>query len=449
MSQVITRIYSFFFAILVFFSALSLPGLNTAKIDYAFDDAQSGRAGGTVTVMATLPGEYELYWGDGDGEKLAARSGGDEIPYSEFGSVTVSKGEGVTEIYDYIAIPEGAETVLAYQGAVRKGSTAIPTEKQADDGAPLYTFGALSDVHFNRYNLSLTGDDAVLAFRNALDFMDQKDVSLVAISGDISNKAEEDSFRKFSGITADYDFPVYSCTGNHDVGYDEIWELWRECVNQDVYADPDRADIELADNGIDFVYKSDELHGDVFIFLSQRYWDYNRPESRLLDDSQLDWLEAKFEQYKDRTVYLFFHTFMADDSDDPGRGEGNLVNNKGVTYDLTYTVGTADEVRMKALLKEYKNVVFFNGHSHWDFDSFTMNPQTNITSYGGRYATFVHIPSVSSPRSTTPNASDKTELYMRSSQGYLVNVYEDSIVLTGVEFWGTRYLSYATFRIDR
>ena len=38
---------------------------------------------------------------------------------------------------------------------------------------------------------------------------------------------------------------------------------------------------------------------------------------------------------------------------------------------------------------------------------------------------------------------------MRSSQGYLVKVYADKIVLTGVEFWGTRYLSYATFHIYR
>ena len=174
--------------------------------------------------------------------------------------------------------------------------------------------------------------------------MEKSDVSLVAISGDISTTAEEDSFRKFSDIVSQYDFPVYSCTGNHDVGYGDIWDLWRECVNPDVYADPDRTDIVLADNGIDFVYRGDGLAGDVFIFLSQRYWDYNREESRLLDDSQLDWLEEQFEQYKDRTVYLFFHTFMADDNNDPTMGEGNLINNKGVTYDLTYTVGTADEV---------------------------------------------------------------------------------------------------------
>ncbi len=452
MIKSISKFYSIVFALLVLLGAVSLsfPGLNSsAVISYDFTDAYDGGAGGTVTVNASLPGEYKLYWGDEEGDRLTAEYGCGNIPYTEFGSVTVSKGEGSAEIYDYIAIPQGAKTVLIYKGSLCRGVWQIPEEKLAVYGDSLYTFGALSDVHFNRYNLSLTGDDACLAFRNALDFMEQSEVSLVAISGDISTKAEEDSFQKFSEIVSEYDFPVYSCTGNHDVGYGDIWDQWTHYVNPDVYANPDRADIELADNGIDFVYKGDALQGDVFIFLSQRYWDYNREESRLLDDEQLDWLAEQCEKYKDRTVYLFFHTFMADDNNDPTMGEGNLINNKGVTYDLTYTVGTADEVRMKAILKEYKNVIFFNGHSHWDFDSFTMNAQTNITSYGGQYATFVHIPSVSSPRSVTPDAKEKSERYMRSSQGYLVHVYADRIVLTGMEFWGTRCLSYATFQIVR
>ena len=447
MTRSISRFYTIIFALLVMLGAvsLSLPGIqSSAKIDYSFSDDQNGCAGGTVTVNASLPGEYKLYWGDANGNRLTAEEAGEEIPYTEFGAVTVSKGEGSTSIYEYTAIPEGARTVLAYQGAFKKGQTDIPAGKQTVNGDLLYSFGALSDVHFNRYLALL-----VLAFRNALEFMDKSDVSLVAISGDISTKAEEDSFRKFSDIVSDFDFPVYSCTGNHDVGYDDIWDQWHEYVNPDVYANPGRTDIELAENGVDFLYKGDDLRGDVFIFFSQRYWDYNRPESRLLEDAQLDWLEEKFEQYRDHTVYLYFHTFMADDNNDPTMGEGNLINNKGVTYDLTYTVGTADEVRLKALLKEYKNVIFFNGHSHWDFDSYTMNEQTNITSYGGNYATFVHIPSVSSPRSVGPNDKDRSERYMRSSQGYLVKVYADKIVLTGVEFWGTRYLSYATFHIYR
>ncbi|MBQ6066109.1 MAG: metallophosphoesterase [Clostridia bacterium] len=444
------RIISFFMSILAFFSALSLPGLNApARIEYAFSDAQSGCAGGTVTVSAKMPGEYTLYWGDGDARKLSAVTGAGSIPYSEFGAVTVTKGAGAVSVYHYTAIPEGAETVLAYQGKTFRGSASIPAEKQTRSSDLQYSFGALSDVHFNRYNASGSGDDACIAFRGALDFLKKCDVDFVAITGDIGNSGEEDSLQKYDRIVSDYDFPIYTCTGNHDVGFDHWQEWWLRYANRDVYGNPGRSDIELAANGLDFVYKPDVMGGDVCIFLSQRYWDYNKATSRLLDDDQLDWLAEKLDAYADRRVYLCFHTFMSDANNDPRTGEGNLVNNRGFTYDLVYTVGTPDETRMRSLLKEHKNVVFFNGHSHWDFDSYTLNEQTNITSYGGQYATFVHVPSVSSPRSITKNAFDKTEMNMKSSQGYLVRVYEDRIELTGMEFIGTTCLAYATYRIDR
>ena len=204
MTRSISRFYVIIFTLLVMLGAfsLSLPGLDSsAQIDYQFADGRNGCAGGTVTVTANSAGTYKLYWGDAEGNRLTAESGDDgtendclAIPYTEFGAVTVSKGEGSADIYEYIAIPEGAETVLASKGAVKKGQTAIPEDKQTVNGELLYSFGALSDVHFNRYNLSLTGDDACLAFRNALEFMDKKDVSLVAVSGDITKSYICNSF---------------------------------------------------------------------------------------------------------------------------------------------------------------------------------------------------------------------------------------------------------------
>lgn len=443
----ITKLYSVFFAVLLALNCMqiSLPGLrNTAEVTYSFSDRQSGCAGGTVTVSAAIPGSYALYWGDENGKRLTLNG----TPVTEFAEVTVSSGTGSAEVYEFTAIPEGAETVLAFQGMILKGSCEIPAGKQAADEPPLYTFGALSDVHFDRYNRSLSGDDAVITFTNALDFLSAQGVALTALSGDVSTKSETDAFEKYNRIVSGYDFPVYTSTGNHDVGYGEFKDRWTSLINVDAYNAPVREGVsDLAPNGLDFVYAPESLYGDVFLFLSQIYWDYNKAESRLLEDSQLDWLEATLEKYKDRRVFLFFHTFMADDKGDVTRGEGNLLNNKGVTYDLVYTVGTADEVRFRQLLQTYKNVVFFNGHSHWEFQGISMNPVLNITDYGGSYATFVHVPSVSSPRHVGPEDTERSERYMRSSQGYLVKVYADRLTLLGIEFWGTRFLGYATYNI--
>ena len=450
----VTKFYVLFFSLIVTVTSITipLPGLkDSASIDYDFANAVSGSAEGTVHVSSGSAGVYDLYWGDENGDRLSAEIGGKKVPYTEFAEVTISYGEseGETDIGPFAAIPEEAATVLSYRGALLTGTARIPEEKQIAASEPLYIFGALSDVHFNRYNLSLTGDDAVLAFGNALDFLEKGGVSLVAISGDISTEAELDSFEKYQRITERYPFPVYSCTGNHDVGYDEIWDTWKQYVNPGVYGETKTGGVTLAPNGVDFTVAPENAGGDVFVFLSQQWWDYNSPDSRLLDDAQLDWLESQFKAHPDSRIYLYFHTFMADDSGDPARGEGNLINNKGVTYDLTYTVGTKDEVRLRKLLQTYKNVIFFNGHSHWDFDSVSMNERLNITDYGGSYATFVHIPSVSSPRSVTPNAEKRSERYMRSSQGYYVRVYPDRVNLTGVEFWGTRFLGYVNFNIYR
>ncbi|MBR0536576.1 MAG: metallophosphoesterase [Clostridia bacterium] len=451
-STFVSKFYALLFSVVLFFTSLSvaIPGFCTcAKLDYRFDNDVPGSAAGTVTVTATVPGTYDLYWGADEETRLTATIGDEEVPYTGFAEAEVCSGTGSTDIYEFIAIPEGAETVLAYRGALLVGSTQIPEEKQAPDETPLFTFGALSDVHFNRYNLSLTGDDACLAFPNALDTLQKAGVSLVGLSGDISTKGETDSFEKYGNIIGNYDFPILTCTGNHDVGYDTPWFTdWQAYVNPALYGgDPQVSDI--AGNGLDFVYTPAGVTTDVFVFLSQIDWDYNRPESRILDDAQLDWLETVLEKYKDRSVYLFFHTFLADDEGNIKTGEGNMVNSADEYYDLVYTVGTPDEVRFRSLLQQYKNVVFFNGHSHWVFESFAFNPRVNITDYNGTYCTLVHIPSVSSPRSTRENQNGVNELFMRSSQGYLVNVYADRIELRGLEFWGTRFVSCACFNIAK
>ncbi len=455
----LTKISALFFAmfmpIVIAFNGFSivLPFAQDAvTIEYDFANETAGSAAGTVTVSANVGGDYNLYWGTDEGEKLSVDVGDYTAYYSEFATVTVSDGEGKADIQQFTAIPEGAETVLAYSGLVQVGSAEIPESKLPDYGEKTYSFGALSDVHFNRYNGSLTGDDACLTFPNALNFLECFDVELVGISGDISADGERDAFEKYNTITSSYDFPVYTCTGNHDVSDDYTHENWQEFMNSGVYGET-KADgvADVASNGLDFVYAPEGTDGDVFIFLSQYEWDYNRPESRILTDEQLNWLEAQLEKYKDTTVYLFFHTFLNNpvEGENPNMGEGNLENNAGKHYDLAFTSGCADEVRFRGMMDKYENVVYFNGHSHWAYDMQKFNPNLNIADYNGEYATMVHISSVSSPRRTTANVDDSSEHYMRSSEGMIVTVYEDEIVFNAVDFLKGEMLAYATYVIEK
>lgn len=245
----------------------------------------------------------------------------------------------------------------------------------------------------------------MIAFPNALDFLNSFGVSLVGLSGDLSNKAELDSFKKFNSVISEYDFPVYTSTGNHDVNDNFVQSDWNKYVNPGVFGDTrDKGIVEAASNGLDFVYAPDGEDGDIFIFYSQYQWSYKSADSRILTDGQLDWLEKQLDKYSDNTVFLFFHTFLANDSDeDPYSGVGNLINDKGVYYNLMFTRNTPDEIRFRHMLKENKNVVFFSGHSHWSYAMQKFNERLNISDFDGEYCTMVHISSVSSPvRCRTP-----------------------------------------------
>lgn len=456
---ILTKISAIFFTIFMplvtSFNGIqiSIPFISdTAVIEYDFSNDEAGSAAGEITVTASIDGDYNIYWGNENGEKLFIEVGETKAYYSELATVDVDGGKGEYEVQSFTAIPEGAETILAYRCGIFTGKADIPEEKLPDYGEKTYSFGALSDVHFNRYNGSLSGDDACLTFPNALNFIEYFDVELVGISGDISADGERDAFEKFNTITSDYDFPVYTGTGNHDVSDDYTLENWQELINTGVYGENKKDGVkDVAGNGLDFVYAPEGTDGDVFIFLSQFAWDYNDANSRILTDEQLDWLEAQFEKYKDTTVFLFFHTFLNNpvEGENPNMGEGNLENNVGRHYNLAFTDGCPDEVRFRGMMDKYENVVFFNGHSHWAYDMQKFNPNLNIADYNGEYATMVHISSVSSPRRTTANIDDSSEHFMRSSEGMIVTVYRDKIVFNAVDFLKGEMLAYATYVIEK
>lgn len=454
LSKLLIAIMVIFMPLVSSFGGLSfeVPFItDSAEIEYVYDNENPGSAAGTVTVISELGGNYDLYWGNEEGEKLSENVGDYTVYYSEFAEVDVDRGEGSVDISDFTAIPDGAETVLAYKCGVLAGETEIPDGKVADYGTKTYTFGALSDLHFNRYNGSLTGDDAVITFPNALNFINAFDVELVGMSGDISADGEINAFKKFNSIASNYDFPVYTCTGNHDVSSDYTLENWQEYVNSGAYGETKADGIAaVSENGLDFVYAPEATNGDVFIFLSQYQWDYGDAQtSRILTDAQLVWLETQLETYKDSTVFLFFHTFLANAEGEPYMGEGNLLTEKGHHYNLVFTPGAPDEIAFRGMMDKYENVVFFNGHSHWAYRMQEINPQLNITNHNGTYATMVHLSSVSSPRTTKMNSDDTTENYMRSSEGMIVEVYEDCIVFTAVDFLKGQLLSYATYVVGK
>lgn len=454
MYMVIARILASFLASLFAFFNISadIPGfsediITQTTIEYQNDT--EGNADMLISIKAANDGTYKLYWADESFDKLTFTLGEDEIAYSEFASVETVFGEGSLDLPDYTAIPDGATNILVTRDGETLEIFDIPFDKRADRGEKTYTFGSISDLHFNRYELEGGADVAESTFARALTFFEKADVSLVAMPGDISSDGEKKAFETFNNIASMYDFPVYTTTGNHDLHAKYEKENWLEFMNTGVYGD-EKADgiIDVAENGLDFVFEESES-GEIFIFLNQTSNNYGLMWNALLQDSQLDWLEAQLEEHKNKTVYLFFHTFLTSAKGNPLMGTGNLQNELGWSYPLFYTPGASDEVRLRNLLREYDNVFFLNGHSHWAYHMQKLNPELNVSKNGEDGATFIHVSSVSSPRITGEygvlwEGTDPT-----MSEGYLIAVYEDSIMLYGVDFVNNTILAYATYECEK
>ena len=356
-----------------------------------------------------LDGEYFLSYAD---------SQGNELPYfSNIKSGTLDSNVSAHNL----ALPSDARGLVLN---VNEESyfLEIPSEYLLDNG---YRFGALSDVHYNK------GD----YFTSALDFLDGQGIDFVGVSGDLSNSGELKYLDKFNAAIKDRLYKVYTTSGNHDETAVQSG-LWKETINTTITTDNEV--VSIAKNGLDFVYKPAKIGGDVFVFLCQTHWlypdDIDPKEYTILDKEQLDWLKGVFEEYKDKNVFLFFHTFLTAPDGDESSAVGNLQNPGGYEYPLSYTYGSADEMEFRALLKEYKNVIYFSGHSHWMFEMKTYNENLNVSNFDGEYGYMVHIPSVCEPRWIGENDEGRTSKTGDASEGWIIEVYDEAIVLIPVDF---------------
>ena len=428
--------------------SVDLPGFSDSKItetSIQYLNEEKGSMDAVITVETTTDGDYKLYWADENNDILTFAIGDRELPFSEFATVTTYFGTGSLDLPDYTAIPDGAENILVTLGYETLEIIKIPEEKLADRDDKIYSFGSISDLHFNRYFNEDGSDVAETTLKVALDFFDEADVSVVAMPGDIAYDGELESFQMFNTISSQYDFPVYTTTGNHDIRKEYEKENWLEFMNPSAYGEEKAEGIlNVAENGMDFVYR-EPVSGDIFIFLCQSSNNYSIVYNSLLQPSQLDWLEAQLGEHKDDNVYLYFHTFLGSADINLFTSTGNLQNYAGWSYPLVYTPNANDEIRLRNLLRENDNVTFFNGHSHWAYHMQYLNPDLNISKNGEDGATYVHVSSVSCPRTT----GDFQILWSGNdgamSEGYLIEVYEDSMVLYGVDFVNGRILAYATY----
>lgn len=285
-------------------------------------------------------------------------------------------------------------------------------------GKKLYAFGAVSDIHLGATTANADFQEALAYFNNT------EDVAFTCVCGDMTNTGTEAEWLNYKHYVDTYspDTPVYAIAGNHDA--------------TDKYNGGASA-LTLTNDGIK-PYTGNPLfytfsHGDdLFVMMGMRRWDYGQANADPFSVEELQWLYNTLEANRDKRCFVFQHALRFD-------GCGNPYPSVVVTNDLLYS--TQGKV-FKSIVSHYPNVIWFHGHSHTAFDSQEDNDIANYDNLFGCHS--VHIPSLAMPREYEESAYVAK---YSESEGYVVDVYENHIVLRGRDFANKKFLPIATYCI--
>lgn len=284
------------------------------------------------------------------------------------------------------------QTIANNIGKIKNSSSAIISQNTLNKcGAKKIKFAVLSDIHI----YTDTTKSANVCFTNALNnIKNMGDVDFIAITGDIVRYDFANEIITYKNTISSCTIPIYEVAGNHDATTGDSGlnlTAWKNATGQDPH-------YEIINNN------------EVFLFLSQRYWD----GANLLSDEDKTWLNQKLEEYKTKPrVFLFFHQYLGNCE---GFGLRNgTVNNSVLTDDL--------ETYFTNIASEYKNVIWFSGHSHTRFRYATDYPNVLAYNKNGEFCTMIHTPSL-----VDTNEYHVVTVYdnLVEIQGYIGNLKADA-----------------------
>lgn len=294
-----------------------------------------------------------------------------------------------------------------------------PTTKEK-----LYSFGVVSDTHITLSNERNRAD-----FARAMNLFEEYGCSFVCNAGDITNtgfRKEGDKTTLFVDQFAEYkricdlhpNLPVYEICGNHESYVVAITENLTE--------------LGQYTGKSELVYTI--THGnDVFIFVGQS------TAGLPMSYEHMQWLYGQLEENRNKRCFVFYHPFMNDDSGNPCNARDNSL----------FANFTATRLGVfKKMCGHYKNAIFFHGHSHMKFESQEFDECANYTEKNGFRS--VHIPSCAMPRTLLADDGSWEDDSQKENEsyGYIVDVYNDCVVLNGMDFVNENPVPLGVYKID-
>ena len=324
---------------------------------------------------------------------------------------------GITPLIAENFAPSNVLGLAIFNGDTKICDVDISKMRLPTLGEKLYSFGIVSDLHFHRTSASWNPDGK---FDNALTYFERMGCAFCThagdttqtgffVEGDTVNLAPE-QFARYKAVRDKHSIPVYGICGNHESYVNPITNNLTELK---------------AYTGTDLYY-SVAQGNDLYIFLGQPQG--NKPMS----DEALQWLYSTLETNRNKRCFIFVHPDISSGNPLGAYTSNRLFNNWG-TKTTAFT----------NLLKHYKNIILFHGHSHFMFECQALDNTANYTDIDGFKS--VHTPSLSRPCDIIDGVRTSQD---DKSYGYLVDVYTNHIILKGYDFIANDIVPIAQYCID-
>lgn len=317
--------------------------------------------------------------------------------------------------------PAGAQKIGVYDSNGKK-VLSVPLGGLAPVAkAKLYSFGLLSDLHVWKVESSWGGNGKL---DKALKFIQDSGCAFCAHCGDITQTGLYDEgdkatlvptqFEVYKSICDKYTIPVYGICGNHE---NYVVPITSNLTELKYYTGTD-------------LYYTIEQGDDLLILIGQP--SYNE----VMGDDALQWLSDTLADNQNKRCFVFIHSYIEEDSGDAvDYRENSIFDSWGVTKTNAFM----------DVMRQYPNAILFHGHSHMKFECQEYDEHATYTERNGFKS--VHVPSVGKPRDIDLETGETPE-DNNGSQGYIVDIYDDCIVLNGWDFVGNKPVPSGTYKIN-
>lgn len=323
--------------------------------------------------------------------------------------VSLGKGAAFDKLNKLNVAPLSATKIVALnESGTVETEFDLPKSMAPILGNKIYSAGLLSDIHIDGNGDGNNSDNgnSQSDFSKALNFFTNQNVDFVVINGDITFYGYTEDYQAYNNIVSNYSTPIKTIRGNHECYVDYV---------------QDNENTQYQEYIGDSLYYEYNHNGDIYLFCGNA----KESSSNLFSDEELTWLAGKLEEYKNNRVFLFVHYAIR-----PVGFGGEVSTKTGITNSTFLN-----------LIKTYKNIVYFSGHTHLKFNVQELDKNSNIQA-ADIYCNRVHIPSGTKPKdySNSEVAAD--------SEGYLMDVYDNGILLKGYDFINNKYVAIAQYFLE-